>query len=72
MPPVVEAWSLNHWTTREFPLAYFLYSESALVLLTCQQLEGRKNVVLTFALTISQFLANGRQLKLSRRDIKDS
>ena len=24
MPPAVEAWSLNHWTTREVPLHFFL------------------------------------------------
>ena len=24
MPPAVEAWSLNHWTTREIPFALFL------------------------------------------------
>ena len=22
MPPAVEAWSLNHWTTREVPLSF--------------------------------------------------
>ena len=25
MPPAVEAWSLNHWTTREVPGRYFYY-----------------------------------------------
>ena len=25
VPPAVEAWSLNHWTTREVPLTIFFY-----------------------------------------------
>ena len=29
MPPVVEAWSLNHWTAREFPTAPFFLKESS-------------------------------------------
>ena len=24
MPPALEAWSLNHWTTREIPINFFL------------------------------------------------
>ena len=25
MPPVLKAWSLNHWTTREFPVVHILF-----------------------------------------------
>ena len=25
MPPAVEAWILNHWTTREIPIYIFIY-----------------------------------------------
>ena len=32
MPPAVEVWSLNHWTTREVPLSFFLYFSSFIYL----------------------------------------
>ena len=25
MPPALKAWSLNHWTTREFPVVHILF-----------------------------------------------
>ena len=28
MPPAVEAWSLNHWTTREVPVGHFLIDKN--------------------------------------------
>ena len=37
MPPAVEAWSLNHWTSREIPDSWFLffYTTTQLFLIIC-------------------------------------
>ena len=38
--PIVEAWSLNHWTTREVPVMITVVIWKIPVLVLCDNLEG--------------------------------
>ena len=68
MPPALEAWGLNHWTTREFPTTYFLKSfqitnscsfpDIFLLIIYSSDLYPKKQIVLVPSALCSQVKQN--------------